>query len=61
MILQTNQGSRPCGFRHEVFSRFPYKSQCKTFDPQGEDIFAPRGDNLNKLGRSPLGDATYQI
>ena len=21
----------------------------------------PQGDNLNKLGRSPLGDATYQI
>ena len=23
--------------------------------------FRPRGHNLNKLGRGPLGDATYQI
>ena len=28
--------------------------------PRGEAIFGPRGDYLNKLGRGPLGDATYQ-
>ena len=26
----------------------------------GEGHFWPQGDNLNKLGRSPLGDATYK-
>ena len=28
--------------------------------PRGGAIFGPRGNNLNKLGRGPLGDATYQ-
>ena len=29
--------------------------------PPGRDHFWPQGDNLNKLGRGPLGDATkYQ-
>ena len=36
---------------------FPYIGLCKTCDPQT----GPQGDNLNKLGRGPLGDATYQI
>ena len=30
-------------------------------DPGDGAIFASRGHNLNKLGRCPLGDATYQI
>ena len=29
------QDSRSCGFRHEDFSRFPYISLCKTFEPRG--------------------------
>ena len=29
-------------------------------DP-GRGHFSPKGYNLNKLGRGPLGDATYQI
>ena len=62
MMLHTKyQGSRPCGFRHEVFfSRFPYKSLFKTFDPK-RGHFWPKGYNLNKLGRGPLGDATYML
>ena len=36
-------------------------SLCITCDPQARDNFWPQGDNLNKLGRGPLGDATYQI
>ena len=27
----------------------------------GAGSFFPRGHNLNKLGRGPLGDATYQL
>ena len=27
----------------------------------GAGPFLAQGDNLNKLGRGPLGDATYQI
>ena len=50
MLHTKYQGSRPCGFRHEVFfSRFPYKSLCKTFDPQGVNIFGPRGIILTDL------------
>ena len=37
----------------KIFSHFPYISLCKHV---GEAIY-----NLNKLGRSPLGDAKYQI
>ena len=28
--------------------------------PLGQGHFWPQADNLNKLGRGPLGDATYQ-
>ena len=38
-----------------------YINLCKTCDPQERGNYWPRGDNLNKLGRGPLGDATYQI
>ena len=72
MMLQTKyQGSRPCGFRQESFSRFPYISLCKTSRPRAYpfsapgtwegDPFWPNGDNLNKLSRGQLGDVTYQI
>ena len=61
MMLHTKyQGSRPYGIRREDFFMFPYISLCKTCDHRGGPFFAP-GDNLNKLGRGPLGDATYQI
>ena len=62
MKLHTKyQGSGPCGFRQEYFFHIsPYISLCKTCDP-GAGPFWPQGLNLNKLGRGPLGDATYQI
>ena len=34
----------------------------QTCDPRGRAILGdnlPQGDNLNKLGRGPLGDVTY--
>ena len=63
MMLHTKyQGSRPCGFRQKYFFHgSPYISLCETCDPWGGAIFGPRWDNLNKLVRSPLGNATYQI
>ena len=61
MLHTKYQGSRHYGFRQEDFSMFPYMSLCKTCDPQGRDNFYPQGDHLNKLGRGPLGDATFQI
>ena len=62
MILHTKyQGSRPCGFRQEDFFHVaPYVNLCKTCAPEAGH-FWPQGYNLNKLGRGPLGDATYQI
>ena len=46
----------------KIFSCFPYiyKSIKKHVTP-GWAHFWPQGHNLNKLGRGPLGDATYQI
>ena len=60
MMLYTKyQGSRPCGFRKEDFSCFPYIRLSKICDP-GRAHFWPQGHILNNLGRGPLGDATYQ-
>ena len=42
------------------FYGFPYISLCKQCDPVAGN-FQPQGHNLNKLGRGPLGDATYKI
>ena len=44
----------------KIFSCFSYIRLCKTCDPGAGPFLAP-GDNLNRLGRGPLGDATYQI
>ena len=43
----------------KIFPCFSLLSLCETCDPWGRAIFGPRGDILNKLGRGPLGDATY--
>ena len=64
MMLHTKyQGSMPCDFRQEYFSPFFYLSLCKISDPQGEAIFGPRGIiwKKKKVGRGPLGEASYQI
>ena len=61
MLHTKYQGTRPYGFRQQdFFYAFPYISLCKTCDSQGQGNFCPEGGNLNKLGRGPLGDATYQ-
>ena len=54
MMLHTKyHGSMPCGFGLEDFVHvFP-----RTCDPG----LGPLEHDLNKLGRSPLDDATYQI
>ena len=60
MKLHTKyQGSRPCGFRQEDVSRFPYINLSKTFDPCGQAIFSRRGIIKKKLGRGLLGYVTY--
>ena len=57
MMLHTKyQGSRTYGFRQEDFFMF-----FPIYKPMGQGLFWPQGHNMNKLGRSPLGDATYQI
>ena len=50
----------PCGFRRDFFHVAPYISLCKTCDPRGAHFWL-QGYNLNKRGRGPLGDATYQM
>ena len=62
MMLHTKyQGFRPYGLRQKDFSMFFPKSLCKICDPRGGAILGPKGHNLNKIGRGPQGDATYQI
>ena len=62
MMLHTKyQGSRPCGFRQEDCLMFhPIVATVKHMAP-GRGHFWPHELNLNKLGRSPLGGATYQL
>ena len=62
MLHNKYQGCRPCGFRQEDFSGFPlYKPTYVKHVTPGWGHFWLQGHNLNKLGRGPLGDATYQI
>ena len=61
MLHTKYQGSRPCGFRQEVFIMFlPILVYVKHVT-LGQEHFWPQGQNLNKLVRGPQGDATYQI
>ena len=62
MMLHTYyQGSMPNGFRQEDFSMcFPIQANVKYVTP-GRCHFWPQGYNLDKIGRSLQGDATYQI
>ena len=57
MLHTKYQSSWPYGFREEDFLRFYYE---KLISPRAGPFWA-RGHNLNKLGKAPLGDATYQI
>ena len=54
------QGFRPCGFRLRFFHAFPISAFVKHVTPGAGPFLAP-GHYLNKLGRGPLLDATYQI
>ena len=40
---------------------FQCKSMVQTQDPMGRGHFEPGGYHLNKLGKGPLGNATYPI
>ena len=61
MLHTKYQGSRPFGFRQEDFFHvFPIKANVKHVTP-GAGLFLAQDYNLNKLGRGPLDNATYQI
>ena len=53
--------SSPYGSGEEDFQSFYYISQCKTNKPHGWANMTPGGQDLNKLGRGPLGNATCKI
>ena len=57
MLHTKYQDYSPCCFRQEIFSLYAYIK----YEPRGRPIFWPQGHNLNKNGRGPLGDTTYQI
>ena len=40
---------------------FSLYNLCKHVTPGWDIFFLSQGDNLNKLGRVVIGDATYQI
>ena len=59
MMLHTKfQGSRLCGFKQEGLV---FHVLCKTNDTSVGAIFGPMCIFVNKLGREPLDDASYQI
>ena len=62
MLHTKYHGFKPYGFRQEDFFSmfFPIKAYVNNVT-LGQGHFWPQGHNLNKLGRGPLGDATYQI
>ena len=56
------QYSRPYDFRQEdFFMFFTIKANVKNVTPPGRGHFLPQGHKMNKLGRGPPSDATYQI
>ena len=63
VVLHTKyQGSEAVRFQtRRFYHAFSFISLRKTYDPHRQGKFSPQGDNLIKLGRGPLGDATYQI
>ena len=62
MMLHTKyQGYRPYGFRQEDFFMFSLYKPMLNMKLLGSGNYLPKEHNLNKLGRGPLGDATYQI
>ena len=54
MLHTEYQGSKPCGFRQDLFMFLPMKAYVRAH-------FGPQGHYLNTLGRGPLYDATDQI
>ena len=61
MLHTKYQSSAPSSFREEEFRSLPSLFQCSNTWPPGRGQFWPQGHHMNKLGRGPLGDATYQI
>ena len=59
--IKTYEGSRPCGFRQEHFIMFLPIQACVNRVTLGRGHFWPQGHYLKKLGRGPLGGATYEI
>ena len=59
MVHTKYQSSMPSSFSEEEFWSFLLCSYVWTCDPRGRASFDPK--SVNKLGRGPLGDATYQI
>ena len=58
MLHTKFQAPKPSGFEEEDFEVY-FIFERKTLPPQGH--FGPQRHHLNKLGRGPLGNATYQI
>ena len=61
MLYTKYQSSRLSSFREEEFWNFLSLFLCSNLWPPGQAQFWPQGHHMNKLGRDPLGDATYQI
>ena len=53
--------STPSSFREEKFWKWASLFLCSNLWPPGRGQFWPQGHHMNKLGRGPLEDATYQM
>ena len=58
MLHTKYQSSVPSSFREEFWSLLSL-FLCSNMWPPGRGQFWPQGHHMNKLGRGPLGDATY--
>ena len=61
MLHNKYQSSALSCFRDEKFWNLSSMFLCSNIWPPGWGQFWPHGHHMNKLGRGPLGDATYQI
>ena len=55
------QMSTPPSFREKKFWRWASLFLCSNLWPPERSQFWPQGHHMNRLGRGPQGDATYQI
>ena len=61
MLTTKYQSSICSSFRQKEFRKWSSLFLCSNLRPPGKAYFWSQGDHMNKVGRGPQGDDTYQI